>query len=121
MKRKRNIQVIDAAINTTYSIFSTNTRTFRHLFPEGQDVEFADDLWARLGKKRARRLLADLWEHPVNKRHVRGIHGTLFYRLNEKKADYQTKREFEMVGSPWNPAQRRMIEEELARSRSRRK
>jgi hypothetical protein len=45
----------------------------------------------------------------------RGIHGTLFYQLEEKKAYYPTK-QAEITGSPWNAAQRRMIARSRARS-----
>jgi len=88
--------VIEGAENGTFSIFATGKKAFRQLFPDGQDIEFLDDLFARLGKKRAKRLLADLWEHPVEKSEIRGLHGTLFYQLDEKKQYYPTKREAEM-------------------------
>lgn len=100
MKREKNIQVIDRAENCTYSIFATNDKALCELFPDGQDIEFADDLVARLSEQRAGVLLADLWKHPVHKPDVRGIHGTLFYELAEKKKYYPTKRDAEMIGSP---------------------
>ncbi len=89
--------MIDGAENCTYSVFATTKERFRQLFPKPQDIEFSDDLFARLGKKRAKALLADLWKHPVDKPDVKGIHGTLFFQLEEKKQYYPTKREAEMV------------------------
>ena len=95
-----NIQVIDGAENCTYSIFAATPSEFETIFPNETDVEFAEDLFARLGNKTARELLAELWNHPVEKRLARGIHGTLFYQLARKKRFYPTKKEREMVASP---------------------
>src|SRR5579871_5330834 len=53
MERDKNIQVIDGAENCTYSVYATNAEAFREMFPDGQDIEFADDLIVRLGQKRA--------------------------------------------------------------------
>lgn len=43
-------------------------------------------------------LLGDLWKRPVHKPDVRGIHGTLFYGLDEKKKYYPTKLDAGMIG-----------------------
>lgn len=99
-ERTKNIQVIDGAENCTYSVFSATPDVFRQLFPDRTDVEFAEDVFSRLGDERARALLAELWEHPVGKKRVRGIHGTLFYQLSRRKRFFPTKRESEMVASP---------------------
>ncbi len=94
----RNIQVIDGANNCTYSIFAANLEDFKEIFPGGgQDIEFVEDFIKRAGKKHATALLKRLWLSPVDKKKIRGIHGTLFYELEYKKKFYPAKRENEMV------------------------
>jgi hypothetical protein len=90
----KNIQVIDGAINAAYSIFAATDKEFAAIFPgEGQDVEFIEDVIARLGDHQTGKLLAPLWERPIPKPQVAGIHGTLFYELEHKKKYYKDKRE----------------------------
>ncbi len=98
MERKKNIQVIDRADNCTYSIFAASPEDFQEIFPgEGQDIEFANDFVKRVGNRRAIAIGRRLWASPVDKKKVRGIHGTLFYQLEHKRMFYPTKREDEMV------------------------
>ena|ERR1700753_1427201 len=92
----KHIQVIDDALNCTYSIFAAEDDVFARLFPDGTDVEFNDDLYSRLGEAEASMLLTKIWEKPVDKKSVAGIHGTLFYGMPHKKKYYPTKRESEM-------------------------
>ncbi len=90
----KNIQVIDGATNCAYSIFEVTEETFSLLFPgRGQDIEFIDDIVARLGEEKAGEILAPVWEKRIEKRDVAGIHGTLFYELEFKKKYYPNKRE----------------------------
>jgi len=90
----KNIQIIDGARNCTYSVFAATNKTFDEIFPgKGQDVEFIDDFFARVGKKRASELLKPLWTLRQDKRQIRGIHGTIFYGLRHKKKFYPKKRE----------------------------
>jgi hypothetical protein len=68
------------------------------IFPEpGQDVEFIEDIVARIGDKRVARDLAPIWKRTVEKKSANGIHGTLFYGLPEKKRFYPTKKGSEMI------------------------
>ncbi len=96
-KRTKNIQMIDGALNCTYSIFSATERDFAAIFPRGRDIEFIEDFGKRISAKRGAAILRRLWEAPVDKKKVRGIHGTLFYQLSFKKKYYPTKKESEMV------------------------
>ena len=93
----KNIQVIDGARNCTYSVYSTSDSDFEVIFPDGQDIEFYDDLDARVNQDTLLSILTELWEHEVDKKEVQGIHGTLFYELEEKKILYPTKKENEMI------------------------
>lgn len=90
----RNIQIIDEAVNTAYAIYAVTDDEFRSIFPDdGQDVEFIEDMVARLGDDRTFEIMVPVWERAVAKPDVAGIHGTLFYGLPEKKKFYENKRE----------------------------
>ncbi len=90
----KNIQVIDGALNTTYSVYAVSDFVFKKLFPENhQDIEFADEAIARLGEKAATPLFASIWKRKLKKPAVVGIHGTLFFELSYKKEFYPNKRE----------------------------
>jgi len=92
----KHIQVIDGALNCTYSIFAVENDEFELLFPNETDIEFNDDLFSRLNEEAAK-LVAKIWQRPVEKKSVVGIHGTLFYEMPYKKKFYPTKREAEMI------------------------
>ena len=93
----KNIQIIDGANNCTYSVFAATDEEFAVIFPDGADIEFIEDLVERFGEEAAGRITGALWDRPVDKKVVHGIHGTLFYQLTYKKRYYPTKRESEMV------------------------
>lgn len=96
--KDKNIQVIDGAQNCTYSVFKARLDDFDKLFPEnGQDIEFIKDFVKREGNKQAHIILNRLFDSPIDKKKVTGIHGTLFYELEYKRQFYPTKRESEMV------------------------
>lgn len=93
----KNIQVIDGANNCSYSIYAIADDAFTILFPgTGQDVEFIEDARGRLGDETLGDILREVWNHPVKKPDVLGIHGTLFYELLWKKKYYPTKRSEEL-------------------------
>ena len=93
----KNIQVIDGALNCTYSIFAATEQEFDVIFPDGADVEFNDDLVARIGEGRTTAIFNSIWMRPIEKKIVEGIHGTLFFNLDYKKKFYPTKKDAEMV------------------------
>lgn len=94
----KNIQVIDGADNCTYTIYRVSDEKFEIVFPNGQDIEFFDDLKARLSAKQLEALFDGFWDDFLNKKDVIGIHGTLFYELEFKKQFYPTKKDDEMIG-----------------------
>ena len=81
----KNIQIIDGALNATFSIFQATEDEFAIIFPDGRDMEIAEDLVERVGEDEANRVLGALWERPILKREVAGIHGTLFYGADERR------------------------------------
>jgi len=83
----RNIQVITSARNCIFGIFRATPHEFAGLFPApGQDIEVAEDVFDRLGIAQAVPLLTPIWQRPIAKADVVGIHGTLFF-------DFQHRRE----------------------------
>jgi hypothetical protein len=97
----KNIQVIDGAENCAYDIFAAEDDEFQIIFPsDGQDVEFVEDAYARLGEKAAARIFGALWDRRVDKKTVKGLHGTLFCGLLHKRRYYPTKREAEAIANP---------------------
>jgi hypothetical protein len=90
----KNIQVIDGADNCTYSIFQVEESTFDEMFPgDGQDIEFIEDFFDRVGNEHAIRMLEKVWKNRIDKPDVNGLHGTLFYGLDFKRKFYPNKRE----------------------------
>ena len=61
----KNIQIIDEAENCTYDIFSIDEMNFEVIFPDGQDIEFAEDLQQRLGLKNTNDIFNQLWKKTV--------------------------------------------------------
>lgn len=106
----RNIQIIDGAANATYSLFQATEEEFGAIFPNGQDMELAEDLFERLGEKAAALLLASVWERPILKRDALGIHGTLFYDNEHRRRHMPaSKREIDWDDRSINQAQRELF------------
>ena len=106
----KNIQVIDGASNCTFSIFAATDEEFSRLFPEaGQEIQFAEDLANLPAQDEVSAILSRIWERPVRKRDVHGIHGTLFYGLVGYKRIYQEKREDGVDPQSVNDAQLRLF------------
>jgi hypothetical protein len=97
----KNIQVIDAADNCTFSVFQATEDEFQALFPgEGQDIEFSRDLFERLTEAQASSMMEAIWQRPILKKEAVGIHGTLFFQFESRRKYFpETKRE-----KDWNPA-----------------
>lgn len=88
----KNIQVIDSAVNCTYSIYQATDDEFEIIFPIiGQDIQFNDELNDTRDVEQA---LERVWKRPVLKDKVCGIHGTLFYDMPETKKEYPASRRY---------------------------
>ena len=81
----KNVQIIDGAVNATFSVFQATEDEFAVIFPNGRDIEIADELVDRVGEDEASRVLSPLWERPILKSDAMGIHGTLFYDADERR------------------------------------
>jgi len=107
-----NIQIIDGADSATFSIFQASADEFTQLFPNGQDMEIAEDFIERVGEIRATKIFDTLWERPILKRDANGIHGTLYFNYASKRlAVPKSKREVGFDDSAINQAQRRLFAE----------
>ena len=93
----KNIQVIDGAINCVYDIFAATDEEFALVFPDGTDVAFIDEVYQRGSPKLLDAAFERIWTRPVPKQDASGIHGLLFYELNQKKTFYPTRRDAEAI------------------------
>ncbi len=103
----KNVQIIDGADNATFSIFQMTDEEFEAVFPDGQDMELADEFAARVGEDRAVAILAPVWDRPILKRDAHGIDGTLFYGWEDKAKHLPaSRREVDWDDRAINGAQR---------------
>jgi hypothetical protein len=107
----KNIQVIDGALNATFSIFEATDQEFAAIFPaDGQDMELSEDFHSRVGAQRAREILELIWNRRILKRDARGIHGTLYYDYADRRQYLPaTKREVDWEDRAINAAQRQLF------------
>ncbi|MDH7975238.1 hypothetical protein QH494_23890 [Sphingomonas sp. AR_OL41] len=105
----KNIQIIDRADNATFSIFAASDEAFAAIFPDGRDIEFIEDFFARVGDEQAGAILSPIWECPVLKRDAQGVHGTLLYQWSDRRVHWPaSKREVDWDARAINAAQRRL-------------
>lgn len=90
-KMYKNIQVIDGAANCVYDIFAVSEQQFEKIFPNGTNIAFIDEVESRLKGDALEAAFSGMWSRKVKKSDVQGIHGTLFYELEEKKKYYPTR------------------------------
>jgi hypothetical protein len=102
--------IIDGATNCTFSLFQATDEEFELLFPEPrQDIQYAEDLAGLPRQDEIAAALQRIWERPIRKQDIQGIHGTLFYQLQHYKKTYREKREDAVDRSAINAAQRRLF------------
>jgi hypothetical protein len=104
------VQIIDGAVNATFSVFQASEEEFEAIFPNGRDMEFIEDFIQRIGERNADAILSAIWERPILKRDAQGLHGTLFYGWADRREHYpSTKREVDWNEDAINNAQRRLF------------
>jgi hypothetical protein len=91
----KNIQVFDCASNAVYDIFSATDDEFALIFQTGEDVAFIDEVYERENASELNSAFERIWTRRVPKKEAMGIHGLLFYDLEEKKQFYPTRRDEE--------------------------
>ncbi|MCW5256157.1 hypothetical protein D5038_07280 [Verminephrobacter aporrectodeae subsp. tuberculatae] len=93
----KNILIIDGAKNCVYDIFSATEEEFALIFPEGTDIAFSDEIFATGDSPLLGIAFTNIWKRRIKKSEAQGIHGTIFYRLGEKKAYYPTRRDEDAI------------------------
>jgi hypothetical protein len=102
LPKLKNIQIIDDADNATFSVFQANDDEFNQIFPTGQDMEISEDFVHRVGEAQANVIFNAIWERPILKRDVNGIHGTLYFgRQSRRQHMPPSKREVELAQGIW--------------------
>ena len=109
----KNIQVIDGAMNSTYSFFQCDDQQFRIIFPmDGQNILFIEDvdfLDCFSDIEKTKNSIRSLWSRPIRHEDVKGVHGTIFYGKNNCKKYYPESRKWsDMDPSSLNKHQRKM-------------
>jgi len=93
----KNIQIIDGAANSVYDIFAATDEEFSLIFPSGQDVAFIEEVYSVGDSDALDRAFKAIWSRRIPKKEANGIHGLLFFELEEKKVYYPTRRDEEAV------------------------
>ena len=110
LPKLKNIQIIDDADNATFSVFQANDEEFNQIFLIGQDMEISEDFVQRVGEAQANVIFNAIWERPILKRDVNGIHGTLYFDCQSRRQHMPTsKREVDLAESSINAAQRKLF------------
>ena len=78
-----------------YDIFQATDEEFRAIFPEGQDVAFIDEIYARGDTETLDKTFNGIWKRRIPKIQANGIHGLLFYELKVKKPYYPSRKDEE--------------------------
>lgn len=99
----KNIQVIDSAVNCVYDIFSATEEEFNKIFPDGTNIAFIDEVYSRENEAELDGIFNNIWRRPAQKSQVHGIHGTIFYELDEKKAYYPNRRDEDAINPDGTP------------------
>lgn len=99
----KNIQIIDGAINCVYDIFSATEDEFALIFPKGTDIAFIDEVYNREDNELMNKVFNDIWSRRIQKSMVKGIHGTLFYELEEKKIYYPNRCDCDAINPSGSP------------------
>jgi hypothetical protein len=98
--RKRNVMVVDGAENCAYDIYATSEEDFGIFFPApDQDIAFIDEIVTGASSSDATVALARLWDHRVEKRNAVGIHGTIFFELQNKKQFYPNRKDSDLTSN----------------------
>jgi hypothetical protein len=93
----KNIQVIDGAQNCVYDIFAATEEEFFLIFPDETDIAFINEVYARENGNMLDVAFKNIWLRPIPKSQVQGIHGILFYDLEEKKIYYPGRRDQDAI------------------------
>lgn len=107
----KNIQVIDNAANSIFEIYQVPDDLFHVVFPNETDVAFIDEVERAFEARDGKRLWSILYQHPVNKKQVNGIQGTLHLTGSPvDKSYFPTRKEAEVIRNKIFQRPRRLTE-----------
>jgi hypothetical protein len=103
--------VVDGAMNATFSVFQITEDEFDRIFPApGQDIAFIEEVIAVHGDAATGEMMAPIWERPILRRDVDGLHGLLIYDGSDRIPFHPaSRREADWNDSALNPAQRALF------------
>lgn len=93
----KNIQVIDGAQNCVYDIFMATEEEFALIFPDGTDIAFIEEVYAKGDEQVLDAAFNNIWQRRIKKSDAQGIHGIIFYELAEKMVYYPTRKDEEAM------------------------
>ncbi|BCY02063.1 hypothetical protein [Stutzerimonas stutzeri] len=99
----KNIQVIDGATNCVYDIFAATDEEFNKIFPGDTNIAFIDEVYAREDEIELDVIFNNIWRRPIKKSQAHGVHGTIFYELDEKKVFYPNRRDEDAINPDGTP------------------
>ncbi|MFC1542411.1 hypothetical protein ACFL4M_00800 [Pseudomonadota bacterium] len=102
----KNIQIIDGARNCVFDIYQATDDEFASIFPENTNIAFSDEVWERENDKKLSETFDCIWNRPIKKSEAMGIHGILFYDLEDKKQFYPTRKDEEAINPDGTPLRR---------------
>jgi hypothetical protein len=116
----KNVQVIDDADNCTFPIFQFTEAQFELVFQnEAQDIAFIDEVLAALSDEQEALAFEGVWDRPISKSEIVGLHGTLFYGFAKKSKHFPASRtEFDWDDAAINASQREMNSRNRASKKS---
>jgi hypothetical protein len=95
--KMKNIQIIDGAENCVYDIFAATEEQFALIFPDETDIAFIGEIYERESPVLLDAAFNEIWKRPIKKKEANGIHGIIFYELDEKKKYYPSRKDDEAV------------------------
>ena len=103
----KNIQIIDNADNSTYSIFQATDEEFAEIFTKpNQDIIFSEEI---KNTKRIGSIFNEIWKRPVLKQNAMGIHGMILYHSAHRRKYYpKSRRLIDMDDSAVNDFEREL-------------
>lgn len=106
----KNVQIIDVGANCTFPVFQFTEVQFALIFGgSAQDIAFAEDVEVGLSEADLALAFDGVWERPVPKAEISGLHGTLFYGFVDRKQYFPvSRRECDWDDHAINAAQRDM-------------
>jgi hypothetical protein len=96
-RHMKNIQIIDGADNCVYDVFAATETEFRLIFKSNTNIAFINEVYMNGDKLKLDKAFEKIWKRRLNKQEINGIHGTIFYELDFKKAFYPARLDEEAV------------------------